>query len=111
LRQSRTDLMQSFNLSRQLLWSYVVIVLFLLSQDSVDAFPDMDNFYGGDGGPTIRSLMEVRVCFDAAFSSAYFDVVFHSIILCLIHFSLKFSPTEVTCYYLHACRSWPGRVR
>lgn len=37
----------------------VASVHLLLAQDSVDAFPDMDNFYGGDGGPTIRSLMEV----------------------------------------------------
>ena len=31
-----------------------------LLKDTHDAFPDMDNFYGGDSGPTIGSLMEVR---------------------------------------------------
>lgn len=33
---------------------------FVVLQESTDAaFPDMDNFYGAESGPTIRSLMEV----------------------------------------------------
>ena len=31
-----------------------------LAAQSTDGFPDLDNFYGGDRGPSIRSLMEVR---------------------------------------------------
>jgi hypothetical protein len=31
-----------------------------LLKDSADGFPDMDNFYSGDNGPSIQSIMEVR---------------------------------------------------
>ena len=29
------------------------------SKDAHDGFPDLDNFYGGDSGPSIQSLVEV----------------------------------------------------
>ena len=30
-----------------------------LLREGAEEFPDMDNFYGGENGPTIQSLMEV----------------------------------------------------
>jgi hypothetical protein len=33
-----------------------------LLKDSADGFPDINDIYGGDNGPSIQSIMEVRRC-------------------------------------------------
>jgi len=66
------------------LWFLVCIALSLLLyvvghsfvQESTDAaFPDMDNFYGAESGPTIRSLMEV-IIYTHLLVWLYFDNIY-----------------------------------